>query len=168
MAAQLDLNKAAMEASCFPSDAANQSVIATPPVLLPKAEQDDAHVDGRRGRSSPSPPRARSSSTWAASTPRTSCRRTSLTSLTFVGSLATSFMASICILVGKAIRRFGYRRTALAGAVMMGLGGVLPSWGVDRLGALFVPHGVLFGGRRLDDSSAFASWLLSRGMSELI
>lgn len=69
----------------------------------------------------------------------------SLTSLTFVGSLATSFMASVSILVGKAIRRFGYRKTAFAGAFLLGLGEFLSSWVVDRLGALFFTHGILFG-----------------------
>ncbi|GJN79867.1 hypothetical protein PLIIFM63780_003389 [Purpureocillium lilacinum] len=69
----------------------------------------------------------------------------SLTSLTFVGSLATSFMCSICIFVGKAIRRFGYRRTAMLGALLLGLGEFLSSWFSGHLGALFVTHGILFG-----------------------
>lgn len=69
----------------------------------------------------------------------------SLTSLTFVGSLATSFMCSICIFVGKAIRRFGYRETAIAGAVLLGLGEFLSSWVPGNLAALFITHGVVFG-----------------------
>ncbi|KJZ73209.1 hypothetical protein HIM_07406 [Hirsutella minnesotensis 3608] len=69
----------------------------------------------------------------------------SLTSLTFVGSLATSFMSSISILVGKAIRRYGYRKTAFLGAFLLGLGEFLSSWFVDHLGALVVTHGFLFG-----------------------
>ncbi|KAK8931666.1 hypothetical protein H634G_04196 [Metarhizium anisopliae BRIP 53293] len=69
----------------------------------------------------------------------------SLTTLTFVGSLATSFMVSLCILVGKLVRKFGYRRTALVGAVFLGLGEFLSSWVVGHLWALFITHGILFG-----------------------
>lgn len=69
----------------------------------------------------------------------------SLTSLTFVGSLAASFMCSICIPVRKCIRRFGYQKTAFAGALLLGLGEFLSSWVTDYLGALFVTHGVIFG-----------------------
>lgn len=72
----------------------------------------------------------------------TSC---SLTSLTFVGSLATSFMASISIFVGVMIRKYGYRNTALAGALLLGLGELLSSCVIGRIGALFVTHGILFG-----------------------
>ncbi|KAG5972517.1 hypothetical protein E4U58_006519 [Claviceps cyperi] len=69
----------------------------------------------------------------------------SLTTLTFVGSLATSFMVSLCILVGHLVRKFGYRAVALAGAVFLGLGEFLSSWVVGHLWALFITHGVLFG-----------------------
>ncbi|KAJ6785953.1 hypothetical protein PWT90_03903 [Aphanocladium album] len=69
----------------------------------------------------------------------------SLTTLTFVGSLATSFMTSICIFVGKAVRKFGYRETAIAGAILLGLGEFASSWVTHNLGALFVTHGVIFG-----------------------
>lgn len=68
-----------------------------------------------------------------------------LTSLTFVGALATSFQPSICIFVGRAVRKFGYRKTALAGAILMGLGEFASSWVTNHLGALFVTHGVIFG-----------------------
>lgn len=69
----------------------------------------------------------------------------SLTTLTFVGSLATSFMTSICVFVGKSIRKFGYRKTAIAGAILMGLGEFASSWVTHNLGALFVTHGIVFG-----------------------
>ncbi len=69
----------------------------------------------------------------------------SLTSLTFVGSLATSFQTSICIFVGKSVRKFGYRKTAIAGAILLGLGEFASSWVTHHLGALFVTHGVIFG-----------------------
>lgn len=68
-----------------------------------------------------------------------------LTTLTFVGSLATSFMTSICVFVGKAVRKFGYRETAVAGAILLGLGEFASSWATHNLGALFVTHGVIFG-----------------------
>ncbi|KAF4592296.1 monocarboxylate transporter [Ophiocordyceps camponoti-floridani] len=68
-----------------------------------------------------------------------------LPSLTFVGSLGTSFMASISPFVGKAIRRFGYRNTALAGAFLLGLGEMLSSWVTYSLPALLITHGCLFG-----------------------
>ncbi|GLI77722.1 hypothetical protein PoHVEF18_006015 [Penicillium ochrochloron] len=69
----------------------------------------------------------------------------SLTTLTFVGSLATSFMVSLSILVGMTIRRFGYQKTAFVGAILMGLGEFLASWVTDNLAGLFICHSVLFG-----------------------
>ncbi|QPG95145.1 hypothetical protein C2857_007731 [Epichloe festucae Fl1] len=69
----------------------------------------------------------------------------SLTTLTFVGSLATSFMVSLCILVGKMVRKHGYRNVALVGAVFLGLGEFLSSWVVGHPWALFITHGILFG-----------------------
>ncbi|KAG6009869.1 hypothetical protein E4U21_000971 [Claviceps maximensis] len=69
----------------------------------------------------------------------------SLTTLTFVGSLAASFMVSLCILVGHMVRKYGYRDVALAGAVFLGLGELLSSWAVSHLWALFITHGILFG-----------------------
>ncbi|PFH61187.1 hypothetical protein XA68_18003 [Ophiocordyceps unilateralis] len=69
----------------------------------------------------------------------------SLPSLTFVGSLGTSFMASISPFVGKLIRRYGYRNTALVGAFLLGLGEMLSSWVTCHLAALLVTHGCLFG-----------------------
>lgn len=139
----------AAEASLVRPGPGDESGMATPPSELPPKNDD---VDGWRG--------------WvvvAASSCSVFCymgiiyswgilqaeiaqqTKLSLTSLTFVGSLATSFMSSISILVGKAIRRHGYRKTALAGAFLLGLGEFLSSWVVDHLGALFVTHGILFG-----------------------
>ncbi|KAH7121600.1 major facilitator superfamily domain-containing protein [Dactylonectria macrodidyma] len=69
----------------------------------------------------------------------------SLTTLTFVGSLATSFMISISIISGIAVRKFGYQKTALAGGFLMGLGEFLASWTTKHVGALFVLHGIFFG-----------------------
>ncbi|KAH6987070.1 major facilitator superfamily domain-containing protein [Ilyonectria destructans] len=69
----------------------------------------------------------------------------SLTTLTFVGSLATSFMISISIFSGISVRKFGYQKTALAGGVLMGLGEFLASWTTEYVGALFVLHGIFFG-----------------------
>lgn len=69
----------------------------------------------------------------------------SLTTLTFVGSLATSFMVSLSILVGMTIRRLGYQKTAFVGAILMGLGEFLASWVTDHLAGLFICHSVLFG-----------------------
>lgn len=69
----------------------------------------------------------------------------SLTSLTFVGALATSCMCSLSVPVGMVIRKFGYRKTAVAGAVFLGLGEFTSSWATESLPALFITHGVLFG-----------------------
>ncbi|KAM5349159.1 hypothetical protein ACJ41O_008982 [Fusarium nematophilum] len=69
----------------------------------------------------------------------------SLTTLTFVGSLGTSFMISLSILSGIAVRKLGYQKTALIGAVLMGLGEFLASWTTTHVAALFVFHGVIFG-----------------------
>ncbi|KAF4332261.1 MCH2 (monocarboxylate permease) [Fusarium beomiforme] len=70
---------------------------------------------------------------------------TNLTTLTFVGSLATSFMISLSVLSGIAVRKLGYQKTALAGGILMGLGEFLASWTTKHVGALFVFHGVIFG-----------------------
>ncbi|RGP74712.1 mch2 monocarboxylate permease [Fusarium sporotrichioides] len=70
---------------------------------------------------------------------------TSLTTLTFVGSLATSFMISLSILSGMAVRKLGYQKAAFAGGLLMGLGEFLASWTTKHVGALFVFHGVIFG-----------------------
>ncbi|KAJ5242549.1 uncharacterized protein N7469_000876 [Penicillium citrinum] len=74
-----------------------------------------------------------------------STRSFSLTTMTFVGSLATSFMVSIGFLVGMLIRRIGYRRTTCVGALLMGLGEFLASWTTKNLAGLFICHGVIFG-----------------------
>lgn len=149
-----DHDTAAAEAPCFPSDPESHGGTDTPPEFPPKEadEYDDARVDGWRGWVVVA---AAACSlfvfqgviySWGIlQSEIADTTGASLTSLTFVGSLATSFMCSICIFVGKAIRRFGYRETALAGAVLLGLGEFLSSWVVGHLGALFVTHGVLFG-----------------------
>ncbi|RSL92206.1 hypothetical protein CEP52_013953 [Fusarium oligoseptatum] len=69
----------------------------------------------------------------------------SLTTLTFVGSLGTSFMISLSVLSGIAVRKLGYQKTALSGAILMGLGEFLASWTTKHVGALFIFHGVIFG-----------------------
>lgn len=68
-----------------------------------------------------------------------------LTTMTFVGSLATSFMVSIGFLVGMLIRRVGYRRTTCLGVLFMGLGEFLASWTTSSLVGLFICHSVVFG-----------------------
>jgi hypothetical protein len=69
----------------------------------------------------------------------------SLTTLTLVGSLATSFMISVSVPAAAAVRRFGHSATALAGGCLMGLGEFLASWTTGHIGALFVFHGLIFG-----------------------
>ncbi|KAF3346025.1 Monoacylglycerol lipase ABHD12 [Verticillium dahliae VDG2] len=70
---------------------------------------------------------------------------TSLTTLMFIGSLASSFMVSVSIPAGLVVQRIGYRMTALTGAMMMGLGEFLASWLTHHVEALFIVHGVMFG-----------------------
>lgn len=69
----------------------------------------------------------------------------SLTVLMFVGSLGASFMVSMAIISGMSIRKYGYRRTALVGALMMGLGEFLASWVTEHVAALFIFHSIIFG-----------------------
>ncbi|KAH6686407.1 major facilitator superfamily domain-containing protein [Plectosphaerella plurivora] len=59
----------------------------------------------------------------------------SLTTLTLVGSLATSFMISVSVPAAAAVRR----------GCLMGLGEFLASWVTGHIGALFVLHGLVFG-----------------------
>ncbi|KZL67817.1 major facilitator superfamily transporter [Colletotrichum tofieldiae] len=69
----------------------------------------------------------------------------SLTTLTFVGSLATSFMICFSIVSDKIVCRVGYRLAALVGGVFMGLGEVLASFTTHHVVALFFLHGLVFG-----------------------
>ncbi|KAF9876675.1 ricin b lectin [Colletotrichum karsti] len=69
----------------------------------------------------------------------------SLTTLTFVGSMATSFMICFSIVSDKIVCRIGYRLTALIGGFFMGLGEVLASFLTHHVIALFFLHGLLFG-----------------------
>ncbi|KAK2031711.1 MFS general substrate transporter [Colletotrichum zoysiae] len=69
----------------------------------------------------------------------------SLAALTFVGSLATSFMVCFSVVSDAVVRRAGYRAAALAGGVLMGLGEVLASFATRRVVALFFLHGLVFG-----------------------
>ncbi|OLN97177.1 putative transporter MCH4-like protein 2 [Colletotrichum chlorophyti] len=69
----------------------------------------------------------------------------SLTTLTFVGSLATSFMICFSIVSDKIVCRIGYRLAALIGGFFMGLGEVLASWTTHHVVALFFLHGLVFG-----------------------
>ncbi|KAK1623508.1 major facilitator superfamily transporter [Colletotrichum phormii] len=69
----------------------------------------------------------------------------SLTTLTFVGSLATSFMICFSIFSDKIISRIGYRLAALIGGIFMGLGEVLASFTTHHVVALFFLHGLVFG-----------------------
>ncbi|KXH69145.1 major facilitator superfamily transporter [Colletotrichum salicis] len=69
----------------------------------------------------------------------------SLTTLTFVGSLATSFMICFSIVSDKIISRIGYRLAALIGGIFMGLGEVLASFTTYHVVALFFLHGLVFG-----------------------
>ena len=80
----------------------------------------------------------------------------SLTTLTLVGSLATSFMISVSVPAAAAVRRFGHSTTALAGGCLMGLGEFLASWVTGHAGALFVLHGLVFGAG--GGLSIFVSW----------
>lgn len=69
----------------------------------------------------------------------------SLTTLTFVGSLATSFMICFSIVSDKIVCRIGYRLAALVGGVFMGLGEVLASFTTHHVVALYFLHGLVFG-----------------------
>ncbi|KAM4068062.1 major facilitator superfamily protein [Hirsutella rhossiliensis] len=148
MAAAAENEKSDVEAPAVRPGPGDESGTAT----LPKDDDDNDAVDGWRGWVVVA---ASSCSvfcymgviySWGILQAEIAQQTTlSLTSLTFVGSLATSFLASISILVGKAIRRYGYGKTAFAGAFLLGLGEFLSSWVVDRLGALVVTHGILFG-----------------------
>ncbi|TDZ33645.1 Aspyridones efflux protein apdF [Colletotrichum spinosum] len=68
-----------------------------------------------------------------------------LTTLTFVGSLATSFMICFSVVSDRIVCRIGYRPTALTGAFFMGLGEVLASFLTHHVVALYFLHGLVFG-----------------------
>ncbi|KAK1965521.1 major facilitator superfamily transporter [Colletotrichum sublineola] len=68
-----------------------------------------------------------------------------LTTLTFVGSLATSFMICFSVVSDRIVCRVGYRRAASIGGALMGLGEVLASFATRHVIALFFLHGLIFG-----------------------
>lgn len=97
--------------------------------------------------------------------PLVSTTSSSLTTLTFVGSLAASSMVSVSSLAGYAVRILGYRKTAFVGGFLMGLGEVLAGWSTGRVGGLFALHGGVFGvGGGL---SIFVSLIISDLSSDL-
>lgn len=85
----------------------------------------------------------------------------SLTTLTFVGSLATSFMICFSVVSDKIVCRIGYRLAALIGGFFMGLGEVLASFTTHHVIALFFLHGLLFGlGGGLCIFVSASSWIV--------
>lgn len=69
----------------------------------------------------------------------------SLLALTFVGSLATSFQVFTSWVARLAVQKFGFQKTALMGALLMGLGEFVASWLTQHLAGMFIMHGVVFG-----------------------
>lgn len=65
--------------------------------------------------------------------------------LAFIGSLASSFVASFAILNTKIIRRLGTRYSAIVASSMMGLGQILSGSVTHSIGGLFITNGVILG-----------------------
>jgi hypothetical protein len=66
-------------------------------------------------------------------------------SLSFVGSLTAACISFLALANARLIRRIGGRNTALAGVILLGMGGILSSFSTKNVGGLFFTTGVVMG-----------------------
>lgn len=65
--------------------------------------------------------------------------------LSFVGSLTTTFISILALVNAGVIRKIGARSTAMLGVGLFGGGGILSSFSAMNVGGLFVTTGVISG-----------------------
>lgn len=65
--------------------------------------------------------------------------------LSFVGSLTTTFISILALVNAGVIRKIGARSTAMLGVGLLGGGGILSSFSARNVGGLFVTTGVVAG-----------------------
>lgn len=66
-------------------------------------------------------------------------------SLSFVGSTATSFVAFGALINARILRRLGTRNSALLACFCLGFGQILSGFATTNFGALFVSFGIVTG-----------------------
>lgn len=69
----------------------------------------------------------------------------STATLSFIGSLASSFVASFAIVNSKIIRRLGTRNSAVSASILMGGGQILSSFATNSVPGLFMTNGIILG-----------------------
>ncbi|KAJ7162825.1 major facilitator superfamily domain-containing protein [Mycena filopes] len=69
----------------------------------------------------------------------------SVSTLSFVGSLTVSCISALALVNARLIRFLGARRTALLGVFLLGLGVLLSGFATGNIGALFVTSGLITG-----------------------
>ncbi|KDQ59475.1 hypothetical protein JAAARDRAFT_56493 [Jaapia argillacea MUCL 33604] len=65
--------------------------------------------------------------------------------LAFIGSTASSFVAFGALINGRIIRLLGTRNAALLACTFLGMGQILSGWATKNVGALFVTNGIIMG-----------------------
>lgn len=68
-----------------------------------------------------------------------------VSTLSFIGSVSAAISPLTCTVTARIIKRFGYRTTALAGSVLLGLGEFTAGFSTKSVPAMFVTQGFLFG-----------------------
>lgn len=75
----------------------------------------------------------------------TESRLASVSTLSFIGSVAAAICPLTGMIVARIIGRIGYRATAFTGSVLLGLGEFTAGWSTKSVPAMFVTQGILFG-----------------------
>jgi hypothetical protein len=75
----------------------------------------------------------------------TESRLASVSTLSFIGSVAAAIGPLTGTIVARIIRRIGYRATAFTGSIFLGLGEFTAGWSTKSVPAMFVTQGILFG-----------------------
>lgn len=65
--------------------------------------------------------------------------------LSYIGSLAATFVSILALASASFIAKVGARNTALLGVSFLGLGGILSGFATRSVGGLFVTYGILMG-----------------------
>lgn len=72
-------------------------------------------------------------------------RLASVSTLSFVGSLAAAMAPLLGMFVTRVISKFGYRATAFIGSFLLGLGEFTAGFSTHSVPAMFVTQGAIFG-----------------------
>ena len=69
----------------------------------------------------------------------------SISTLSFIGSLAAGISPLMATVTARVIRKIGYRATVGLGSFLIGLGELTASWSTRSVAAMFLTQGLVFG-----------------------